>query len=51
MLDLVDIWFREIIILEVSSVEFEIYDGLGSDVNVQEEGYFIGDNVFVDYLV
>lgn len=51
MLDLVDVWFRDIIILEISSVEVEVFDGWESDVNGYEEGYFIGDNVFVDYFV
>lgn len=51
MLDSVDTWSRETIISEASSAELEIYDGSGSDVNVQEEGYFTGDNVFVDYSV
>lgn len=49
MLDSVDTWSRETIISETGSVE--VHDGWESDVNGQEEGYFTGDNVFVDYSV
>lgn len=51
MLDSVDTWPREARISEASSADLEIHDGWESDVNVQEEGYFTGDNVFVDYSV
>lgn len=51
MLDSVNTWSRETIISETGSVEFEVHDGWESDANGQEEGYFTGDNVFVDYSV
>ncbi|KAJ7371695.1 hypothetical protein OS493_023726 [Desmophyllum pertusum] len=51
MLDSVDAWSRETIISETGSAEIEVLDGWESDVNGQEEGYFTGDNVFVDYTV
>ena len=51
MLDSVDAWSRETIISESGSAEIEVLDGWESDVNGHEEGYFTGDNVFVDYTV
>lgn len=51
MLDSVDAWSRETIISEAGSAEFEVLDGWESDANGHEEGYFTGDNVFVDYSV
>lgn len=51
ILDSVDAWSRDTIISETSSAEVEVLDGWESDVNGHEEGYFTGDNVFVDYSV
>lgn len=33
MLDLVDVWFRDIIILEIGIVDVKVVDGWESDVN------------------
>lgn len=49
MLDSVDAWSRDTIISETGSADFEVLDGWESDANGHEEGYFTGDNVFVDY--
>ena len=51
MLDSVDAWSRDTIISETGTADVKVVDGWESDVNGQEEGYFTGDNVFVDYTV
>lgn len=51
MLDSVDTWPPIARISGARGAELEVHDGWESDVNVQEEGYFTGDNVFVDYSV
>lgn len=51
MLDSVDAWSRDTIISETGTADIKVVDGWESDVNGQEEGYFTGDNVFVDYTV
>ena len=51
MLDSVDAWSPGTIISETGSAEIEVVDGWESDVYGQEEGYFTGDNVFVDFTV